>query len=135
MSLMSHDHGPVDRKGPIGWMAAHPVAANLLMGVLVIGGILFAFGTKREVFPEIDMDMVNMEADLTEVWELPVHCSFQGGAKHTSTGNAIATCAPIRHAYEFEPGNPDFVWDGLLACGNGLNTYTPRFMVFDPWAY
>ena len=60
MSLMSHDHGPVDRKGPIGWMAAHPVAANLLMGVLVIGGILFALGTKREVFPEIDMDMVTV---------------------------------------------------------------------------
>ncbi len=60
MSLMSHDHGPVDRKGPIAWMAAHPVAANLLMGVLVIGGILFAFGTKREVFPEIDMDMVTV---------------------------------------------------------------------------
>ncbi len=60
MSLMSHDHGPVDRKGPIGWMAAHPVAANLLMGVLVFGGILFALGTKREVFPEIDMDMVTV---------------------------------------------------------------------------
>ena len=60
MSLMSHDRGPVDKKGPIGWMAAHPVAANLLMGVLVIGGILFAFGTKREVFPEIDMDMVTV---------------------------------------------------------------------------
>ncbi len=60
MSLLAHDRGPVDRKGPIGWMAAHPVAANLLMGVLVIGGILFAFGTKREVFPEIDMDMVTV---------------------------------------------------------------------------
>lgn len=60
MSLMSHDHGPVDKKGPIGWMAAHPVAANLLMAVLVIGGILFALGVKREVFPEIEMDMVTV---------------------------------------------------------------------------
>ncbi|MCE2558003.1 MAG: efflux RND transporter permease subunit [Acidobacteria bacterium] len=60
MSLMSHDHGPVDKKGPIGWMAAHPVAANLLMFVLVIGGILFALGVKREVFPEIEMDMVTV---------------------------------------------------------------------------
>ena len=60
MSLMSHDHGPVDKKGPIGWMAAHPVAANLLMAVLVIGGILFAMGVKREVFPEIEMDMVTV---------------------------------------------------------------------------
>lgn len=60
MSLMSHDHGPVDRKGPIGWMAAHPVAANLLMGVFLLGGILFALDTKREVFPEIEMDMVTV---------------------------------------------------------------------------
>ena len=60
MSLMSHDHGPVDKSGPIGWMAAHPVAANLLMGVLLLGGILFALGTKREVFPEIEMDMVTV---------------------------------------------------------------------------
>ncbi len=60
MSLLGHDHGHVNTRGPIGWMAAHPVAANLLMGVLVIGGILFALGTKREVFPEIEMDMVTI---------------------------------------------------------------------------
>ena len=60
MSLMSHDHGPVDRTGPIAWMAAHPVAANLLMVVLVIGGILFALGAKREVMPEVEMDMVTV---------------------------------------------------------------------------
>ncbi len=60
MSLMSHDHGPVDRTGPIAWMASNPVAANLLMFVLVVGGILFALNIKREVFPEIDMDMVTV---------------------------------------------------------------------------
>ena len=57
---MSHDHGPVDRKGPIAWMASNPVAANLLMFVLVVGGILFGLSIKREVFPEIDMDMVTV---------------------------------------------------------------------------
>ncbi len=57
---MSHDHGPVETKGPIGWMASNPVAANLFMLVLVVGGILFAFSIKREVFPEIDMDMVTV---------------------------------------------------------------------------
>jgi multidrug efflux pump subunit AcrB len=60
MSLMSHDHGPVDKKGPIAWMASNPVAANLLMFVLVVGGILFALSIKREVFPEIEMDMVTV---------------------------------------------------------------------------
>jgi multidrug efflux pump subunit AcrB len=57
---MSHDHGPVDKKGPIGWMASNPVAANLLMLVLVVGGLLFALSIKREVFPEIDMDIVTV---------------------------------------------------------------------------
>ena len=57
---MSHDHGPVETKGPIGWMASNPVAANLLMFALVVGGILFALGIKREVFPEIEMDMVTV---------------------------------------------------------------------------
>ena len=60
MSLLSHDHGPVDKKGPIGWMASNPVAANLLMFVLVVGGIMFALSIKREVFPEIEMDMVTV---------------------------------------------------------------------------
>ena len=60
MSLLSHDHGPVDPKGPIGWWASNPVAANLLMGVLVIGGIVLALGVKREVMPEVEMDMVSI---------------------------------------------------------------------------
>ncbi len=60
MSLMSLKHGPVDHRGPIGWMASHPVAANLLMAVLVVGGILFAASVKREVFPEVEMDRVTV---------------------------------------------------------------------------
>ena len=60
MSLLSHDHGPVDKKGPIGWWASNPVAANLFMFVLVVGGIIFALGLKREVMPEVEMDMVSV---------------------------------------------------------------------------
>ena len=51
-----------DRKGrgPISWMAGNPVAANLLMIVLVIGGLVMAMGIKQEIFPEFDLDVVTI---------------------------------------------------------------------------
>ncbi len=47
-------------KGPIHWMAGHSVAANLLMAVLLIGGFVFSFQIKKEVFPDFDLDMVTI---------------------------------------------------------------------------
>jgi multidrug efflux pump subunit AcrB len=44
--------------GPIAWMATHPVAANISMLVLVIGGFLALLKTKQEVFPEFELDLV-----------------------------------------------------------------------------
>ena len=46
------------KPGPIAWMAAHPVAANLLMIVMIIGGFLVLLNSKKEVFPEFDFDAV-----------------------------------------------------------------------------
>ncbi|CAM2064607.1 Efflux RND transporter permease subunit [Sulfidibacter corallicola] len=49
----------VNIKGVIAWMASHPVAANLLMVVFIVGGIAIAMmNTKQEVFPEFELDMV-----------------------------------------------------------------------------
>jgi multidrug efflux pump subunit AcrB len=47
-------------KGPIAWMAQNSVAANLLMLVILIGGLMGGLRMKQEVFPEFDMDMVNV---------------------------------------------------------------------------
>ncbi len=44
--------------GPIAWMAAHPVAANLLMVICLIGGFLILSQSKQEVFPEFSLDIV-----------------------------------------------------------------------------
>jgi len=44
--------------GPLAWMANNPVASNLLMAVLIVGGLLSLPSIKREVFPEFEMDMV-----------------------------------------------------------------------------
>ena len=49
-----------ERAGPIGWMARNPVAANLLMIVVMLGGVLGITRIKQEVFPEFDLDIVSV---------------------------------------------------------------------------
>ncbi|HEX42881.1 MAG TPA: efflux RND transporter permease subunit [Phycisphaerales bacterium] len=44
--------------GIIGWMTRNRVTPNLLMIVLLIGGLMVARNIKQEVFPEFDLDMV-----------------------------------------------------------------------------
>ena len=45
-------------RGPIAWMARNPVAANLLMVLILVGGFLSAIGIKQEVFPEFELDVI-----------------------------------------------------------------------------
>jgi len=47
-------------RGPIAWMAGHSVAANLLMAVFLIGGIILLGRIKKEVFPDFDLDIINI---------------------------------------------------------------------------
>ena len=47
-------------KGPIAWMAGNSVTANLLMAVLLIGGLYMGFNIKQEVFPEFSLDRINI---------------------------------------------------------------------------
>ena len=46
----------------IRWMTRNHVAANLLMLVLIVGGLLMGLSVKQEVFPEVNLDriMVNV---------------------------------------------------------------------------
>jgi multidrug efflux pump subunit AcrB len=44
----------------ITWMARNHVAANLLMMIFIVGGLVMSFSIKQEVFPEIDLDLVNV---------------------------------------------------------------------------
>jgi len=48
------------RRGPISWMAANPIAANLLMLMLLLGGIWTAFNIQKEVFPDFQLDIVEV---------------------------------------------------------------------------
>jgi multidrug efflux pump subunit AcrB len=49
-----------ERRGPLAWMTRNSVAANLLMLVLVVGGLFAALRLKQEVFPEFDLDTVQV---------------------------------------------------------------------------
>ena len=47
-------------KGAVKWMAGNHVAANLLMMVFIIGGLVVSFSIKQEVFPEIESDSIRV---------------------------------------------------------------------------
>ena len=47
-------------KGPIAWMAGNSVAANLIMIILLAGGLFIGLHIKQEVFPEFSLDIVNI---------------------------------------------------------------------------
>ncbi len=44
----------------IRWMAKNHVAANILMFVLIVGGLIKGYSIKQEVFPEVDLDRVQV---------------------------------------------------------------------------
>ena len=50
------------KRGWIAWMARNPVAANLLMVVLVVGGLATTFTIRQEFFPEYDLDTIQITA-------------------------------------------------------------------------
>ena len=46
--------------GPIAWMARNSIAANLLMIILLGGGLYSARVIQKEVFPESQLDVVEV---------------------------------------------------------------------------
>ncbi len=60
---MTHKTSETDsdiKRGPIAWMAGNSVAANLIMVVFLIGGLLWANRIQQEVFPEFENDTVTI---------------------------------------------------------------------------
>ena len=54
--MTSDDAAPTG--GAIAWMARNPVAANLLMLLILVGGFVLGRGIKQEIFPAFDLDLV-----------------------------------------------------------------------------
>jgi multidrug efflux pump subunit AcrB len=58
----SSEFDPDKEHGPLAWMAKNAVASNVLMLVLIVGGLVtLASGIKQEVFPEVEMDIVSIQ--------------------------------------------------------------------------
>lgn len=58
----SPEFDPDRERGPIAWMAKNAVASNVLMLVLIVGGLVtLASGIKQEVFPEVELDIVSIQ--------------------------------------------------------------------------
>jgi len=47
-------------RGPIAWMACNPVAANLLMLILMVGGMMMAARVTKDIFPEFTLNIVTV---------------------------------------------------------------------------
>ncbi|MDO6568044.1 efflux RND transporter permease subunit [Alteromonas sp. 1_MG-2023] len=48
------------QKGLIAWFARNNVAANLLMWLLIVGGLFGAFSIQKQVFPNFEIDIINV---------------------------------------------------------------------------
>jgi multidrug efflux pump subunit AcrB len=49
---------PTTHRGPLAWFARNSVAANIMLLILIIGGVVLSRTVKKEVFPEVQMDLV-----------------------------------------------------------------------------
>ena len=53
-------NGSDEPAGPIAWMVRNPIAANLIMVIVLAGGIWTAFTMQKEVFPQFQLDVVEV---------------------------------------------------------------------------
>ncbi|WP_404399557.1 efflux RND transporter permease subunit [Idiomarina seosinensis] len=49
------------QKGIIAWFANNPVAANLLMIVILVAGAMSVFSVRKQMFPEIEMNVISIQ--------------------------------------------------------------------------
>lgn len=54
------EHKDLNYKGPIAYMAKNSIAANLLMLILIAGGLWTAYTIQKEVFPDFQLDIVEV---------------------------------------------------------------------------
>ena len=51
-------------RGPIAWVAQHGVAANMLMAVILVGGVLVLPSIDQEVFPSVDTGVITVSVEM-----------------------------------------------------------------------
>lgn len=63
-SSMSPQNDPSLRppeKGLIAWFTRNTVAANLLMALIIIGGIVSVFSIRKQMFPTVELNMITIQ--------------------------------------------------------------------------
>ncbi len=112
-------------------MAKNPVAANLLMLILIVGGLFSIRSTKQEVFPEFELDLISIvvpykgatPAEIEESIVLPVEEAIEGtvGIK-TITSTAYEGAGRI--ALELEEGEDNArILDDVKSAVDGISTF------------
>ena len=57
---MSDQNKPIWARGLIAWMVLNRVTPNLILVVLLLGGFLMAKTIRQEVYPEFELDMIEI---------------------------------------------------------------------------
>ena len=52
--------GTTDRKGIIAWFASNHVAANLLMGLIIVAGLMSASSIRKQTQPDFELNRVQV---------------------------------------------------------------------------
>ncbi|MEM1282880.1 MAG: efflux RND transporter permease subunit [Chlamydiota bacterium] len=62
---MKNESTPTNKypPGPVSWMARNSVAANLLMLLFLVGGLISMLYIQQEVFPEVELDIVQVRVE------------------------------------------------------------------------
>jgi len=58
--MISLPQNDSEKKGAIAWMAGHSVTANLVMLILLVGGLYLGIRIKKEIFPYFELDIVRI---------------------------------------------------------------------------
>ncbi|WP_017732184.1 efflux RND transporter permease subunit [Nafulsella turpanensis] len=59
----SNNHLPEKHKGLIAYMVYNPIVANLLMIILIGGGLWSVYNVQKEVYPEFQLDIVEVSVE------------------------------------------------------------------------
>lgn len=115
----------------IEWMAKNPVAANLLMVILLIGGLSSLQSIQQEVFPEFDFDIISVAipykgatpSEIEESIVIPTEKAIEGiqGIKKVSS-NAYEGAG--RLTIDLDDGvDADSVLDDVKTAIDSISTY------------
>ncbi|MEM9161003.1 MAG: efflux RND transporter permease subunit, partial [Verrucomicrobiota bacterium] len=124
-----------DRSGGIiAWFAGNHVAANILMGFLLIGGAISLWSMRSETFPAIDPNIITVSVVYPGATPYEVEDSISSRLEEVVKGieGIKRISAEAREGYGFvkievkDFGDPEQVYDDVETAVNGLVAFPPE---------